>query len=199
MTAPHEPKPHLLPQQDAPRSRPLWAGGSLLAVVTIGAGAFFYTHATTPKAAVPAPPPDNAAVGTAPALQAAVQLSMLSAQNAPKALAATSFNAQQRSQILAAVQRGDMRLVEMPVLDAAGVTGQTVDVTVSGLTQRVVLTGKFQRLILPIAEAAQVTIDPVTMPHAPALTIGAMTALGPEALPSLTALSQRIVLGVIVQ
>ncbi|MBS1049506.1 hypothetical protein QMA67_00615 [Gluconobacter japonicus] len=200
MTIQPEPKPQLLPQQETPRSRSLWAGGTLLAVASIGAGAFFFTHSTsTPAAATLASPSGNQTASAASTFQADAQLSMIAPGDAPKALAGTSFTEQQKSSILAAVRRGDMRLVEMPVLDGAGVTGQTVDVTVSGFTQRIVLTGKFQHLVLPIVEAAQVTIDPVTMPHAPALTIGALTALGPEALPSLTALTQRIVLDVIVQ
>lgn len=198
MTAQPEPKPQLLPQEETPRSRSLWAGGTLLAVASIGAGAFFFTHSTSAPAALSSTS-GNQTASAASSLQADAQLSMIAPGEAPQALAGTSFTEQQKSRILAAVKRGDMRLVEMPVLDGAGVTGQTIDVTVSGLTQRIVLTGQFQRLVLPIAEAAQVTIDPVTMPHAPALIIGAMTALGPEALPSLTALNQRIVLGVIVQ
>ena len=198
MTAQPEPKPQLLPQEETPRSRSLWAGGTLLAVASIGAGAFFFTHSTSAPAALSSTS-GNQTASAAFSLQADAQLSMIAPGEAPQALAGTSFTEQQKSRILAAVKRGDMRLVEMPVLDGAGVTGQTIDVTVSGLTQRIVLTGQFQRLVLPIAEAAQVTIDPVTMPHAPALIIGAMTALGPEALPSLTALNQRIVLGVIVQ
>lgn len=198
MTAQPEPKPQLLPQQEPRSGRSLWAGGTLLAVASIGAGAFFFTHSTPTPPALSSPS-GNQVASAASTFQAAAQLSMISPGEAPKALAGTSFTEQQKSSILAAVRRGDMRLVEMPVLDGAGVTGQTIDVTVSGFTQRIVLTGQFQHLVLPIVEAAQVTIDPVTMPHAPALTIGALTALGPEAMPSLTALTQRIVLDVIVQ
>ncbi|KXV32463.1 hypothetical protein AD940_15580 [Gluconobacter thailandicus] len=198
MTVQPEPKPQLLPKQETSRSLSLWAGGTLLAVASIGAGAFFFTHSTSATAALSSTS-GNPTASAASTFQANAQLSMIAPGDAPKALAGTSFTEEQKSRIMAAVQRGDMRLVEMPVLDGAGVTGQTIDVTVSGLTQRIVLTGQFQRLVLPIAEAAQVTIDPVTMPHTPALIIGAMTALGPEALPSLTALNQRIVLDVIVQ
>ncbi|MFT8355224.1 MAG: hypothetical protein ABF617_11575 [Gluconobacter japonicus] len=155
-----------------------------------------HTHSSAPVA--PSALTNNPI--SAPAtLHAAAQLSMLSPEEAPEALMGTSFTDQEKNHILAAVRRGRMRLVDMPVLDSAGVTGQTISVTTAGLTQSVVLTGQFQHLILPIAEAAQVTVAPLTIPHAPVLDIVAMTALGPEALPGMTALDQSIVLDVIVQ
>ena len=197
-----EPRPELISPQAAHQSRMMWAGGGLLAAITFGAGAFFYsTHGgnTAPAPAPAVSQSQNTSVASTTDMAAAAQLSMLPSSQAAKALARTSFNADQKARILAAVQRGEMRLVQMPVLDASGAAGQIIDVTTSGLTQRVVLTGKFQPLLLPIAVAGQVMVSPVTMPHAPALTIGAMTALGPEILPSLTALDQRIVLSVIVQ
>ncbi|EHH68974.1 hypothetical protein [Gluconobacter morbifer] len=199
MTSQPEPRPQPLPDESASHSKAAWAGGGLLAALTVGAGAFFYSHGAPSPAPAPAPPGHNAPASNTPTLTAAAQLSMLPPAKARTALARTGFSADEQARILAAVKRGEMRLVEMPVLDAAGQVGQTIDVTVSGLTQRVVLTGKFQHLVLPIAEAGQITIAPVTMPHAPALTIGALTALGPEVLPSLTALDQRILLNVIVQ
>ena len=194
-----EPRPQPLPSEPASRSRALWGGGGLIAALTVGAGAFFYTHnTTTPPDPAIAPPAQN--TPAVPAAQtAAVQLSMLSPAKAPSALAKSGFSPADRARILAAVKDGKMRLVEMPVLDASGAVGQTIDVTVSGLTQRVVLTGKFQHLVIPIVEAGQILIAPVSMPHAPALTIGALTALGPQALPALTTLDQRILLNVIVQ
>ncbi|WP_408873922.1 hypothetical protein [Gluconobacter roseus] len=194
-----EPRPQPLPSEPASRGRALWGGGGLIAALTVGAGAFFYTHnTTTPPAPAIAPPAQN--TPAVPAAQtAAVQLSMLSPAKAPSALAKSGFSPADRARILAAVKDGKMRLVEMPVLDASGAVGQTIDVTVSGLTQRVVLTGKFQHLVIPIVEAGQILIAPVSMPHAPALTIGALTALGPQALPALTTLDQRVLLNVIVQ
>ncbi|MBF0858552.1 hypothetical protein HKD24_04875 [Gluconobacter sp. LMG 31484] len=194
-----EPSPQPLPSEPASRSRALWGGGGLIAALTVGAGAFFYTHnTTTPPAPAIAPPAQN--TPAVPAAQtAAVQLSMLSPAKAPSALAKSGFSPADRARILAAIKDGKMRLVEMPVLDASGAVGQTIDVTVSGLTQRVILTGKFQHLVIPIVEAGQILIAPVSMPHAPALTIGALTALGPQALPALTTLDQRVLLNVIVQ
>ena len=194
-----EPRPQPLQSEPASRSRALWGGGGLIAALTVGAGAFFYTHNTTaPPAPAIAPPAQN--TPAVPAAQtAAVQLSMLSPAKVPSALAKSGFSPADRARILAAVKDGKMRLVEMPVLDASGAVGQTIDVTVSGLTQRVVLTGKFQHLVIPIVEAGQILIAPVSMPHAPALTIGALTALGPQALPALTTLDQRVLLNVIVQ
>ena len=194
-----EPRPQPLPADPASRSRALWGGGGLIAALTVGAGAFFYTHNTaTPPAPAMAPPSQN--VPAIPAAQtAAVQLSMLPPAKAPAALARSGFSPADRARILAAVKDGKMRLVEMPVLDASGAVGQSIDVTVSGLTQRIVLTGKFQHLVIPIVEAGQILIAPISIPHAPALIVGALTALGPEALPALTTLDQRVLLNVIVQ
>ncbi|MFT8346506.1 hypothetical protein [Gluconobacter oxydans] len=203
MTSQYEPRPEPraqpLPSEPASRSRALWGGGRLIAALTVGAGAFFYTH-NTAAPPVPAVAPPSQSTPAVPAAQtAAVQLSMLPPAKAPAALAKSGFSPADRARILAAVKDGKMRLVEMPVLDASGAVGQTIDVTVSGLTQRVVLTGKFQHLVIPIVEAGQILIAPVSMPHAPALTIGALTALGPEALPALVTLDQRVLLNVIVQ
>ena len=193
-----EPRPQPLPADPASRSRALWGGGGLIAALTVGAGAFFYTHNTATPAPAVAPPSQN--VPAVPAAQtAAVQLSMLPPAKAPAALAKSGFSPADRARILAAVKDGKMRLVEMPVLDASGAVGQTIDVTVSGLTQRVILNGRFQHLIIPIVEAGQILIAPVSIPHAPALIVGALTALGPEALPALTTLDQRVLLNVIVQ
>ncbi|GBQ93029.1 hypothetical protein [Gluconobacter albidus] len=192
-----EPRPQPLPADPASRSRALWGGGGLIAALTVGAGAFFYTHNTATAPAI-APPSQN--VPAIPAAQtAAVQLSMLPPAKAPAALARSGFSPADRARILAAVKDGKMRLVEMPVLDASGAVGQSIDVTVSGLTQRIVLTGKFQHLVIPIVEAGQILIAPISIPHAPALIVGALTALGPEALPALTTLDQRVLLNVIVQ
>ncbi|GBR47052.1 hypothetical protein AA106556_1323 [Neokomagataea tanensis NBRC 106556] len=124
---------------------------------------------------------------------------MLSLDQAPKALAQAPFDPTTRAKIMAALQRGDMRLAQLPLLDAAGTPGQIIDVTSAGITQRIVLTGSFQPVLLPITIAGAVTITPVTPPHNAALSIIAMTALGPQALPSFTALNQAIELGVIVQ
>ncbi len=194
-----EPRPQPLPSEPASRSRALWGGGGLIAALTVGAGAFFYTH-NTAAPPVPAVAPPSQSTPAVPAAQtAAVQLAMLPPAKAHAALAQSGFSPADRARILAAVKDGKMRLVEMPVLDASGAVGQTIDVTVSGLTQRIVLSGKFQHLVIPIVEAGQILIAPVSMPHAPALIVGALTALGPEALPALTTLDQRVLLNVIVQ
>lgn len=207
MTFPSEPRPELrpeprlqpLPADPASRNRVLWGGGGLIAALTVGAGAFFYTHNTTTLPTPPMAPLSQNSPAVPVAQTAAVQLSMLPTAKAPAALAKSGFSPDDQARILAAVKDGKMRLVEMPVLDASGAVGQIIDLTVSGLTQRVVLNGRFQHLVIPIAEAGQILIAPVSMPHAPALIVGALTAFGPEALPALTTLDQRVLLNVIVQ
>lgn len=194
-----EPRPQPLPSEPAARSRALWGGGGLIAALTVGAGAFFYTHNTAAPPAPAAAPPSQSMPAVPAAQTVAVQLAMLPPAKAHAALAQSGFSPADRARILAAVKDGKMRLVEMPVLDASGAVGQTIDVTVSGLTQRIVLSGKFQHLVIPIIETGQILITPVSMPHAPALIVGALTALGPEALPALTSLDQRVLLNVIVQ
>lgn len=193
--------PAPLPRIEAPRGS-LWAGGGLIAALTVGTGALLYSYSQPAPKAVPPPAADSSAPGAPAAeapLKAAAQLSMIAPDHAAKALSGSGFTPEQRAGILDAVKRGEMRLVAMPLLDTAGLAGQVVTVSTSGISQNVVLTGKFQRVVLPISKAGQVVIDPVSLPHAPALTIAAMTALGPELLPSLTALNQQIVLDVIVQ
>lgn len=194
-----EPRAQRLPSEAASRNRTLWGGSGLIAAITVGAGAFFYTHDRTNVPVLSASAPAESALAVPEAQTAAVQLSMMAPSAAPAALAKSGFSDPDRARILAAVKDGKMRLVEMPVLDASGAVGQTIDVTVSGMTQRVVLTGSFQHLVIPIVEAGQILITPVSMPHAPALIIGAMTALGPQALPALMTLDQRVLLNAIVQ
>ncbi|QDH25113.1 hypothetical protein D5366_07695 [Neokomagataea tanensis] len=164
----------------------------LLTVFALGGGFYAYTQGLLP--ASPAKMAD-----TPKPLPAAAQLSMLSLNDAPKALAASHFDSATRAKIMASLQRGDIRLAQLPLLDAAGVPGQVVDVTSAGITQRVVLSASFQPVVLPITTAGAVSITPVTAPHNALLSIIALTALGPEALPTLTGLNQAIELGVIVQ
>ncbi|QDH16550.1 hypothetical protein [Swingsia samuiensis] len=182
--------------ENAKPHRKSWLSIGAIGFTILAAGFHFYnTHTPqTEKSST-----EQVTSHKSDALRAVTQLSMILPENAPQALAKSRFSPTQQSMILAALKRGSMRLVEMPVLDAAGLSGQTIDISVAGLTQRITLTGHFQRVILPISEVGQVTITPVTAPHAPVLNIGAMTALGPEVLPSLTSLDQSIVLNILVQ
>ncbi|MBR0559983.1 hypothetical protein [Neokomagataea anthophila] len=161
-------------------------------VFALGGGFYAYTQHHTETA-------NTHALAHATPLKAAAQLSMISLEQAPKALERTPFDPTTRTKIMAALQRGDMRLAQLPLLDDAGTPGQIIDVTSAGITQRIVLTGSFQPVLLPITTAGAVTITPITPPHNALLSIIAMTALGPQALPSLTGLNQAIELGVIVQ
>nr|WP_294914941.1 hypothetical protein [uncultured Neokomagataea sp.] len=164
----------------------------LASIFALGGGFYAYTqHQPSTEHTHTAP--------QRPPLQAATQLSMLSMDQAPKALEQSPFDPATRSKIMAALQRGDMRLAQLPLLDNAGTPGQIIDVTSAGITQRIILSGTFQPILLPITTAGAVTITPITPPHNALLSIIAMTALGPQALPSLTGLNQAIELGVIVQ
>lgn len=190
------PHPPPQPKLQKPRAQHTFSAGPLalclLTVFALGGG--FYAYTQTHSA-----PADTQTTPQIAPQKAAAQLSMISLEQAPKALEQAHFDPSNRAKIMAALQRGDMRLAQLPLLDDAGIPGQIIDVTSAGITQRIVLTGTFQPILLPITTAGSVSITPVTPPHHALLSIVAMTALGPEILPSLTGLNQAIELGVIVQ
>ncbi|AOX19135.1 hypothetical protein [Kozakia baliensis] len=208
----HRPDPELqrLPphsvQEGASDARPGGALGVKLAIAAaalLASGALathnFYSsdHKTTP--AQSAQIANQTPAAPHQPIHAAAQFAMIAPENAARALQKSRFSQDQRAQILAAVKRRDVRLVEMPVADASGQVGQAVSISSAGITQTVVLTGKLQSVLLPIRNAGEVTVTPVTQPRTGGLQTGVLTALGPEVLPTLSSLAQQIILDVIVQ
>lgn len=136
---------------------------------------------------------------TPAAVHAASQFAMIAPEKAAAALKHSSLTPSQQSTILAAVKRRDVRLVAMPLADATGQTGQTVTVSSAGITQTVVLSAKPKGVLLPIRDVGEVMIAPVTTPQADGMHIVALTALGPQMLPTLASTNQQLILDVIVQ
>lgn len=128
-----------------------------------------------------------------------VQLALISASQAPSALAKTDFSQEQKTQILAAIKNRRMRLVRMPIAQVAGLPGQILTITSGGMTQSLRLKPSLQAVVLPIYIAGEVTVTPATPPPAGGLQAGVLTALGPLILPVLATLNQQVVLDVIVQ
>lgn len=192
-------------KRPSPSTRP-YAAACLAVLALFGTGAVFHTYSaqqTTGQQTTAQPSSGAAASGDGTkahtAIPLTVQLSMLSPNNAMHALQHSAFDATTRAQIAAALNRGDIRLAQLPVLDSLGLTGQSIDITTTGLTQRVILSGQFQPVLLPITTAGLVTITPATHLHSPGLSVTVLTALGPQMLPALTSQDQMLELNVIVQ
>lgn len=168
-----------------------------------------YWHSTAPgttagqqpaQTAVAAPAPDrNEPQIRADAMHRGAEFALILPKQAPAALAGSSFDSQQKAEIIAAVKNRRMRLVRMPIAQIAGVPGQSVAITSGGMTQKLILRPELQAVVLPIYLAGEVTITPITPPPAGGLQTGILTALGAQVLPTLARLDQQIVLDVIVQ
>lgn len=173
---------------------------AIIAAALLGTG-YFATHNFSRS------PHSSAAVGnvaqqtasTKSAVHAAAQFAMIAPENAAQLLRHSNFTPDQQQSILAAVKRRDMRLVQMPIADASGQVGQTMNVSSAGLSQNVVLTGKLQSVLLPIRDIGEVSLTPVTVPRPGGIQVVALSALGPELLPNLSSLDQQVILDVIVQ
>ena len=116
---------------------------------------------------------------------ALAQVTIISPENAAKALANSQIPPSARADILAAVKRREMRLSILPMRDATGAAGQVVTVTSSGITQNVVLGPKYQNVVLPIRGAGQATIIATTTPPPDGLHIGALFVTGPTIMPTI--------------
>jgi hypothetical protein len=130
-------------------------------------------------------------------LSVAGQFAYISPENAPAALKQAGYSQEEQASILAGINRRDYRLAVMPLFDASG-TGGTIAVT-SGSVRRVVhLTPEPQPIVLPITIAGEVSIAAISPTGPAGITSGAVTVLGPEALPSLQQ-GETLPLTVIVQ
>lgn len=130
---------------------------------------------------------------------ALAQVTIISPENAAKALANSQIPPSARADILAAVKRREMRLSILPMRDATGAAGQVVTVTSSGITQNVVLGPKYQNVVLPIRGAGQATIIATTTPPPDGLHIGALFVTGPTIMPTIPGPSDGLILDLIQQ
>jgi|GEM_PF-3326244 len=174
----------------------LGAGGFALALVAL---THFLPGASTTPQPPPAPQQQHTAAATPQVQHAAAQLAMIDPAHAEAALRHSPFPADQQANILAAVKRGELRLVNMPVFDPQGIPGNIITISSAGLSQRVVLSGKPQQVLLPIQTAGEVDITPVTTPGPTGLAVGAIFAMGPTVLPAFNAPNQMLALDVFVQ
>ncbi|MCQ9154420.1 hypothetical protein JZX93_02380 [Acidomonas methanolica] len=179
----------------------------IAAAALLGTGYLASTHfpgATRPAPGV-APPLSQSPVPTPrPATHVGAQFSMIAPENAPAALRHSGLTPDQQRTILAAVKRREVRLVNMPLADATGLTGKTVVVSSAGIAQTVVLGPAPKSVLLPIRDIGEVLITPVGPPGAThtiadGVQMVALTALGPQLLPTLPSTDQQLVLDVIVQ
>ncbi|WP_025860665.1 hypothetical protein [Acetobacter papayae] len=117
--------------------------------------------------------------------QSAMPLRMIAPEQAAQALAASGYSAKEQADILAAVKRRDLRLLAMPIYDAAG-TGGTVSVLCGPWQRTVPLSATPTTVILPIAMAGSVDIVGLSSQGVTGINSGIITAFGPQVLPPLS-------------
>ncbi|MCP1242338.1 hypothetical protein GOB86_07035 [Acetobacter lambici] len=193
----NKPDPAWQPQPQAAEKSPnmrLGLIGMAACVLMAGAGLHFYggskTQSNPTIAAESAGGDESQRIG--------LPLNVIAPQNAEQALAGSSFSAQQRADILAAVKRRDVRLVAMPVYDATGAGGM-ITLVCGPWQQTVGLTPKPTTVILPISMSGNVDIIPSAPPGPTGVGSGAITVFGPQALPVLYKQGDTLALTVIAQ
>lgn len=121
----------------------------------------------------------------APQSYSSIPLHLIAPEQAAKALASSGYSAQEQADILAAVKRRDLRLLAMPLYDAAG-TGGTVNVICGPWQRTVPLTATPTTVILPIAKAGSVDIVGLSSQGVTGINSGVITSFGPQVLPPLS-------------
>ncbi len=130
-----------------------------------------------------------------------LELGLLPAPAGPEAVAAMGLPTGEAATLAQAVQRGRLRLVRLPLFDAAGSeAGHSVQVSSAGYTRLVPLTRQPVVVTLPIGRVGTVSFrDASPGSVGPAgTTIGALTLSGPVQLPTLAA-GQTFDVGVVAQ
>ncbi|RFD21052.1 hypothetical protein DY926_02910 [Komagataeibacter melaceti] len=125
------------------------------------------------------------------------QMPMIAPDRAAEMLRQTSYTPAQQAEILAALQRREIVLADMPMYDMLG-GGAVVNVQSLGLVQTVHLGPQPKSVILPIRIAGNVSITTAGDPGPAGIHAGAVFVPGPTALPVLTR-DTEIVIGVVVQ
>ncbi|NHN89670.1 hypothetical protein GOB81_13720 [Acetobacter sp. LMG 1627] len=130
-------------------------------------------------------------------LAATAQLAYIAPEHAAQALRKAGYSTEEQARIMAGIKRREYRLAIMPVFDA-GNTGGTIAIQSGSMRKVVVLSPKPQSIVLPITVAGEVTITPLSNPGVTGIATGAITVLGPEALPVLHQ-DEALLLSVLVQ
>ncbi|NHO32460.1 hypothetical protein [Acetobacter fallax] len=158
------------------------AGISLLA----GGGFWLNNSSNSPSSA---PPVTQGTTGlaqeaahTGPTV--AAQFALIAPEHAAKALRDAGYSASEQAKILAGIKRREYRLVNLPFFDAGG-HGGAVSVQSGPVTRVVLLSQKPVSVILPILISGEVQVNPVSDPGVAGVEPGALTILGPMALPAI--------------
>ena len=190
MNRPADPTPTPQPSLQPRHGRTALLGAAFCIMVAGWAG----FHAMAPAGQGDAPKD-----GAAQDIQggSALPLRLIAPEQAAQALAASGYSAQEQADILAAVKRRDLRLLVMPIYDAAG-TGGTVSLLCGPWHRTVALAATPTTVILPIAMAGSVDIVGLSSQGITGINSGVITAFGPQVLPPL-ATGQHLHVSVIAQ
>ncbi|NHO19112.1 hypothetical protein GOB90_09035 [Acetobacter oeni] len=157
-----------------------------IAGISVLAGGGFWINS---KSSTPSPAPLTQRVSEpAPGVHAgpavAAEFALIAPEHAAKALRDAGYSVSEQAKILAGIKRREYRLVNLPFFDAGG-HGGAVSVQSGPVTRIVPLSGKPVSVILPILISGEVQVNPVSDPGAAGLEPGALTILGPMALPTI--------------
>lgn len=202
MTADSPYTPQRQPEKDPENRGSGLMIAAIAALMVVAGGASWMANGNGARSGQATPPPLPAPQNTQNEtpngrFSVAGQFAYISPENAPAALRQAGYSESEQASILAGIKRRDYRLAVMPVFDAGG-TGGTIAIA-SGPVRRIVhLTPKPKPIVLPITIAGEVTIAAISSTAPTGLTAGAVTVLGPEALPTLQQ-GDNLLLTVIVQ
>lgn len=133
-------------------------------------------------------------LGASGRVRGLLELGLLPMPAGPDAVAAMGLPAGEAAALAQAVQRGRLRLVQLPLFDASG-AGRSVQVSSAGYTRLVPLARQPVVVTLPIGRVGTVSFRNA----GPAgLGVGALTLTGPVQLPTLAA-GQTLDVGVVAQ
>ena len=125
-----------------------------------------------------------------------LELGLLPAAAGPEAVAAMGLPTGEAATLAQAVQHGRLRLVRLPLFDAAGSeAGRSVQVSSAGYTRLVPLTRQPVVVTLPIGRVGTVSFRGA---GPGSVGVGALTLSGPVQLPAL-AVGQTLDVGVVAQ
>lgn len=139
--------------------------------------------AVVPSLAAPgstAPQPDQ--------VRGLVELGLIPVAATNAAVQAMALPATDEAALRLAISRRQMRLVQMPLFERDGGSGAIVQVNANGLTRIVHLTAEPTVVTVPMAQVGTVSFRLIGGSSPPGgVGIGAITLVGPVALPSLAA------------
>ncbi|GBQ21180.1 hypothetical protein AA0472_0367 [Acetobacter estunensis NRIC 0472] len=163
-------------------SGPRLAMIAMAGLLVLGGGASWLTnHRASPETS-PVTHSASQQPMTGGGVSAAGQFTLISPDNAARALQKAGYSTDEQTKILAGINRRDYRLVVMPIFDASG-AGGTVSVQSGPITRVVTLTPEPQEIVLPIVVSGDVTFTPLSNPGVHGIQVGGIMVSGPEAFP----------------